>query len=188
MDYYIFETRYSDRIASPKSTTLTYDDFNEISSGKFLNSSFDLEFKVESKKVLSPILNPASVGFYFLDSSIVEHLKRENICGADFIPVSFKNEKNEIIQKEYYVLSVSSTSDEIDYTKSIFQGDGFVSGIFVNNINLIESDVFRPLKSLFIIVNEKFKKILERHDVNNVNFTNIVDVKFPEFLIKNKIN
>lgn len=186
MNYYIFETKFSNRIASPKSETLTYEDYNKISSGKMVRNDLALEFVLDSKKVLCPVLSPASVGFYLFSNSLTERFKEEKILGGTFLPTITKNEKGEPTPIEYSVLSIVQESDETDYTKSISSGDGYISGLHIPGIQDIRADVFRPKNSLHIIVSQKFKKIMDEFKLKNLVFTHLDEFRIPEFIVKNK--
>lgn len=187
MNYYIFETKFSNRIATPRSEHLTYDDFNNISSGKLEKSNLFLEFVVDSKKILNPILSPASVGFYLFSNILTDRLNKEKIQGLKFIKTIVKNEKGDPTPIDYSVLSVVKESDEIDYKKSIDIGDGYISGLYIPGINHFDVDTFRPKNSLYIIVSDKFKNIIDEFKLNNVVFTNIKEVRLPKFIVKNKL-
>lgn len=178
-----FETKFGKGPIEIKSENLSFEQLNKLSNGELEGFKFPLTFKVISGTKWTPVLSPPTVGLIIVSKDIINALNFNKITGFKYFNILIKDKHGKMID-DYYGLSILGKCGKIDFNKSKIVEKktkmGFAKyylGFFPDMEAWDNTDIFRPLGSLFIIMNKKTKDLFDDFENNNLKFTPLEEVE-----------
>lgn len=192
-NYYYLGSKFSSNSFTVNSISLTAEiddrgktDAMNLLEGQLESFKFPIVFKHVSGKNHCDLIGTGWGILYLISDRIKKLLEENNLTGWKSFPVEIIGNKGEKIHEVYHGFSIVGRSGSINYKKSeiiekrlVPNGpqSKYYKGLHPGMENWDGSDFFLPEKHWGIIVTQKAKDILTKHQMKNLVFHNLADME-----------
>ena len=191
---FTFGSAFSQTPVCVSNKGLDWDTNCRIVKGDYTGVVLPIELEQISGRKWTDILNPCSVGMYFVSKRFIDLLYQNNITGWRTYPIIIMDKDGKEVS-DYIGFSIIGKCGAIDYTKSevsekrrVPEGplNRYYRGLYVGMNEWDGTDFFIPKGTLHIIVTNKVVEVIKNHKITNIVLKSLADYEIPEYALPQK--